>query len=87
MVTKSFRVYGVNGHRQKISFNPSAVYDWSKDGKARIVELQNADKTGTNEYTRIIITRDTEAEVESELTGQISDGLFENVRVGKITQE
>ncbi len=87
MTTKTYRVYGREGHRQRISFGPSARYDWSKDGKTRIVELQCADKTGTNDYVRVIITRDSEEECLRELDGQLSDGIFENSRIGRIEEE
>lgn len=87
MVTKSFKVYGAEGHRQRESFAPSAIYDWSKENDIRIVEIQNADITGTHEFSRLIITRNTEQEVIAELNGQISDGIFENNRVGNIVEE
>jgi hypothetical protein len=86
MKTRQWKVYGRDGHRQKISFEPSVVYDWSKDGITRIVELVNSDKSGTNEYTIIRITRNTEELCRAELDGQISDGVFENVAVGKVEE-
>lgn len=86
MVTKTYKVYGLLGHRQKMSFNPSQKYDWSKDGNARIIEFENADKTGTNAYSIVKITRNTAEECLAELNGQISDGFFENYRVGKIEE-
>lgn len=85
-VTRTWRVYGADGHRQKASFAPSAVYDWSAEGNARKVALENADMTGTNEYTIIRITRNTTDECERELDGQISDGFFENCVVGKVIE-
>lgn len=85
-VTRTWRVYGADGHRQKASFAPSAVYDWSTEGNARKVALENADMTGTNEYTIIRITRNTTDECERELDGQISDGFFENCVVGKVIE-
>ncbi len=85
-VTRTWKVYGADGHRQKASFAPSAVYDWSAEGNARKVALENADMTGTNEYTIIRITRNTTDECERELDGQISDGFFENCVVGKVIE-
>ncbi len=85
MVTKKWMVYGAEGHRQRESFHPSVRYDWSNDETGtRIVELQNADITGTNDYTVVIITRDTEELCDREFDGQLSDGIFENSRYGKI---
>ena len=52
----------------------------------RIIELENSDKTGTNEYTIIRITRNTSAEAESELWGQLHDGAFENSDIGMIEE-
>lgn len=89
MVTKSYRVYGIEGHRQKGSFLNSVSYDWSGmcGDRIRLVEFQNSDKTGTNEYTRVIVTRETLEECEEELEGQVSDGYFENYNVGRIVDE
>lgn len=83
-VTKTFRVYGREGHRQAESFHESQYWDFSnKQDGIRILDIRNSDKTGTNDYTEIAITRNTAEEVYDELEGQISDGLFENVCVGK----
>lgn len=86
MVTRSWKVYGENGHRQKESFYESYTYDFSKDGNKRILVVENSDKTGTNDYTIIRITRNTYDECEQELDGQLYDGIFENCRVGKIEE-
>lgn len=89
MTTRTWKVYGMyNGeqHRQKMSFTPSKRYDWTKDGNVRIVELLNSDITGTNDFTLVRITRNTAEECERELDGQLSDGLFENVRTGEVVE-
>lgn len=86
MITRTWRVYGMDGHRQKESFNDSYRYDFSKDGLVRIIEVENADKTGTNDYSLVRITRNTAKECEEELDGQLSDGIFENYRTGKIEE-
>lgn len=87
MVTKAWKVYGIDGHRQKESFNESYVYDFSceEDG-VRIIEVENSDKTGTNDYSLVRITRDTAAECEAEFNGQLSDGIFEECKVGYIEE-
>lgn len=85
-VTRSWKVYGREGHRQANSFLPSCVNDFSKGENVRIIEEQNSDITGTNEYSIIIITRNTGEECEQELWGQISDGIFENYWVGKVEE-
>ena len=85
-VTKTWRVYGMDGHRQRESFNKSCKYDFSENGIIRIIEVDNSDKTGTNEYSIIRITRNSFEECEQELNGQLSDGIFENSRVGKVVE-
>lgn len=86
MVTKSYKVYGFLGHRQRESFNKSYKWDFSEDDNVRIIEVENSDKTGTNDYTIVRITRNTDEECEAELNGQISDGIFENSNVGDIEE-
>lgn len=81
-VTRTWKVYGAEGHRQRESFSKSTKYDLSENGETRIVEVINSDQTGTNEYSIIRITRDTAEECEEEFDGQLSDGVFENSRVG-----
>lgn len=83
-VTRMFKVFGRAGHRQKESFNSSYKHDFSRDGKTRIIEVLNSDMTGTNDYTLVIITRDTAEECMDELNGQISDGIFENCGTGHV---
>lgn len=87
-ITRSWKVYGnYGGHRLKESFSPSRKYDWSsKEDGVRIVEIENADKTGTNLYSIIRITRDTAELCEREFNGQLSDGIFENCRTGNIEE-
>lgn len=87
-ITKKWKVYGVEGHRQRESFSKSYKYDFSSpEVGTRIIEVQNSDKTGTNDYSIIIITRDTAEECYRELQGQLSDGFFENSRIGKTEEE
>jgi hypothetical protein len=86
MVTRAWKIYGIDGHRQRESFSKSYKYDWSNDCMTRILEIENSDKTGTNDYSIVRITRDTEDECLEELDGQLSDGIFENSRVGKIIE-
>lgn len=86
MVTRVWKVYGMDGHRQKESFNDSYRYDFSKDGDVRIIEVENSDKTGTNDYSLIRITRDTTKQCDEELEGQLTDGIFENYRTGKVEE-
>lgn len=86
-MTKAWKVYGREGHRQRESFSPSFKYDFSsaKEG-TRIIEVENSDKTNTNEYSIIRITRDSLYECEKELEGQLTDGIFENSFVGKVEE-
>lgn len=86
MVTRTWRVYGVEGHRQRESFHNSYKYDFSENGRTRVIEVFNADKTGTNDYSLVRITMNTADECEEELEGQVTDGIFENSRTGKIVE-
>lgn len=86
MVTRTWKVYGTEGHRQRESFNKSYKYDFSKENDVRIIEIENSDKTGTNDYSVIKITRNTSEECKCELDGQITDGIFENSRVGIVVE-
>ena len=86
-VQKIWKVYGAEGHRQRMSFDESVRWDWSDEiFGIRIFEAENSDKTGTNEYSIIKITRNTEEECDDEMEGQISDGYFENSNVGKVVE-
>ena len=86
MVTRAWKVYGANGHRLSESFNDSYRHDFSRDNNVRIIEVENSDKTGTNDYSIIRITRNSYLECEKEFKGQLSDGVFENSRTGKIEE-
>lgn len=85
-VTRAWKVYGWDGHRQIVSFSPSFSDDFSEDGAARIIAVENSDLTGTNEYSIVRITRNTAEECYDELLGQLSDGIFENARFGKVEE-
>ena len=86
MITRTWKVYGAEGHRQRESFNKSYKYDFSKENDVRIIEIENSDKTGTNDYSVVKITRNTSEECQDEVDGQISDGIFENSRVGIVEE-
>lgn len=86
MVTRAWKVYGANGHRQRQSFHDSYKYDWTEGEDVRKIEVENSDKTGTNDYSIVRITRNTPEECERELNAQISDGIFENSRVGNVVE-
>lgn len=85
--TRAWKVYGREGQQQRESFRESHTYNFSNkyDG-TRVITVLNSDKTGTNEYTVIKITRNTRGECASELDGQLTDGIFENSDVGKVEE-
>lgn len=76
---KVFKVFGEDGHRQRESFRPSMDIGWLK--------VLASDVTGTNDYVILEIEKDTEEEIYERLFGQLSDGVFENSRYGKILLE
>lgn len=86
MVTKFYKIYGKDGHRQKMSFGKSMIYDFSKNGDKRVVEILNSDVLGHNDFSIIGITRNTLGEVKAELQSQLDDGLFENCSYGKVEE-
>ena len=85
-MTKTFKIYGADGHRQAASFGKSFLWDFSEDGRKRIILCQNADMTNTNAYSLLTIVRNTEKECYEELKGQLSDGIFENCKTGRIIE-
>lgn len=86
-VTRTWKVYGWNGHRQSESFGKSYRWDFSNavDG-TRIIEVDREDKTKTNDYVIVRITRNDFGECKRELYGQITDGIFENHKVGRVEE-
>lgn len=85
-MTKAWKVFGENGHRQRESFEKSYTYDFSKANDIRIISVFNSDATGTNDYSLVVITRETAELCKEELEGQLSDGIFENSRTGNIEE-
>lgn len=84
--TKVFKVYGSNGHRQRESFCPSYAYDWGKEHYTNIVACLNSDFSSTNDYSILVIERNTLQEVYETLDAQLYDGIFENSKKGKIKE-
>lgn len=86
-ITITWKVYGVDG-RQKETLRPSSYdnMDTEDNPYRRPVQLEilNADKTGTSEYAVVKVTAPTEKECIEEMQGQLSDGAFENYKVGRI---
>ena len=85
-ITKAWKVYGKEGHDQHESFDSSFTYDFSTATNIRIIAVENSDITHTNEYAIIKITRPSAEECKKELRGQLSDGIFENYKVGKVVE-
>ena len=86
MVTRSWKVYGKEGHRMAQSFGKSECHDWSRGDDKRIIVIIREDLTHSNDFCYIMITRNTAKECKDELRGQLSDGLFENCRYGKVEE-
>lgn len=81
-VSVNFKVYGLPNHSQRESFAPSERHDFSTADNVRILETFNSDRTGTNDYNILRITRETREECFDEFEGQLSDGLYENSEWG-----
>ena len=86
MVTRVWKVYGREGHRQRESFCKSYKYDYTEGDDIRIIEVENSDKTGTNDFSIIKITRNTAEECQITLDSQIADGVFENSQTGVVEE-
>lgn len=86
MVTRAWKVYGIAGNPQGEALRDSYIYDFSEGDKVRIIEGRNSDKTGTTDYSLIIISRNTAEECEAELDGQLFDGIFENYQFGNVEE-
>ena len=78
------KAYGEEGHRQRASFGHSSFYDFGEKGfLTRKVNVLKEDIIKTNDYALMICDCDTRREACLEASGQLSDGAFENCRVGK----
>lgn len=82
MIRVTFRVFGKEGHRQRASFGKSFEFNTS-DGSVHI-ECLCEDRTFTNRFAEVIITADSFRRCAIELNAQLSDGIFESCKVGKI---
>lgn len=82
MVRATFRVFGKDGHRQRVSFGES--FEFSTFGGSTHIECVCEDRTLTNRFVEVIITADSFKRCVNELNAQLSDGIFEACAVGKI---
>lgn len=82
MESMIFVVFGVDGHRQRESFNKS----WSFETEQAEVEIFNSDRTGSNLYALMQITAEDFEACRREMEAQITDGVFENSRTGEIQE-
>lgn len=81
-MTKKFKIYGANGHRQRESFCQSYTLCVNNTS----IAVVNSDITDTNEFSIVIITADTAEEIALALDGQLWDGIFENSKKGDIVE-
>ncbi len=76
------KVYGAAGHRQAASFGKSTFHP-NIGGVA--IEFRCADVTGTNEYVELVVYCNNLVYCMRHCFAQISDGIFENCRTGRIS--
>ena len=76
-----YRVFGLMGADQEEAKEVSFCYDFSREGKTRILVGHNADATGTGRFVLIDVICD---DPDGEMRGQLSDGIFENYDFGKV---
>ena len=77
-VCRTYRVFGEDGHRQRVSFAPSGFCATRSFAMAE----RCADVTGTNEYVDVAVYGPDIFACDGTIEGQVWDGLFENSRVG-----
>lgn len=80
-VTVTYRVFGRDGHRQRASFGKT--YSFTTFEGVRIKCLCS-DTTGSNYYVDVVITAKDCSTAMDEMEKQLSDGIFENCRYGKV---
>ncbi len=85
-VTRTFRVYGVEGHRQREAFKPSYDFELKNTEIPVRFSVRNSDKTGTQAYSEVAVSSVSAAHIEKELFAQVEDGIFENSRTGEIVE-
>ena len=78
----AWKVYGADGHRQRLSFGDS--FSFAHDNISCAVF--NSDITGTNEYTILNVIASSIEECRKELVAQLCDGVFEDSKYGKIEE-
>lgn len=86
MVTKAYKVYGRDGHRQGASFLPSVSYEIRKKDTSVLIVVENSDLTGTHNYSLVTIIAESAEECRDTLDAQLSDGYFENHYVGRVEE-
>lgn len=80
---KMWKVYGVKGHRQRESFADSSVTQLNDNSFIYVV---NSDITKTNDYSVVAISSEKIESCNDILEGQLSDGIFENSKVGEVVE-
>lgn len=78
---KEWKVYGMDGHRQRESFADSFSFNTMNGA---FIMVRNNDMTGTHEYTKVIVLAKNEKLCDEEFEAQLTDGIFENSKTGKI---
>lgn len=79
-----YRIFGQDGHKQRMAFSESNVYNWSDRSNTRIVGVFNSDFSDSFECSILLVIRNTHDECRDELQGQIYDGIFESCKTGKV---
>lgn len=81
-VTITYRVFGKDGHRQRASFGKTYSFTTFDDVR---IKCLCSDTTGSNDYVDVVITAKDYSTAIDEMEMQLSDGIFENCRYGKVT--
>lgn len=80
-VNVRYRVFGRDGHRQRVSFGKSYSFTTFEDVD---IKCFCEDETGSNDYVDVVITAKDYKTAFDQMEKQLSDGIFENSRYGKV---
>lgn len=79
--TVAFRVRGREGHRQRVAFEPSSMFVDVDNVLTQIVNIDNRRR-----YSTIVLTAENAEKAQKAFWAQLSDGIFENARTGRIEE-
>ena len=77
MITRFYRI----NFLEKADLKSSYKQNLAEDGQTKLIEVQNSDLTGTNDYSLVKITCDTAEECDLTMQSLVYDGKFNGYAV------